>query len=104
MKYIIVLVFLLIGCSKSNSDALLGADAFKNKIDSGAAVLDVRTPEEYSGGHIENSMNIDIKNPSFEENILMLDKTKTYVVYCASGVRSGKAADIMKEQGFTSVY
>jgi len=104
MKKIVVLFFVLIACSKPNETSMLGPEAFKSQIDSGATLLDVRTPEEYATGHIENSVNIDFKNSSFAENIEMLDKTKTYAVYCASGVRSGKAADLMKEQGFASVY
>jgi len=107
MKYVFTaFVFLsMIACSpKEDVASTLGADDFKSKIDAGATLLDVRTPDEYASGHIENSINVDIKNPSFEENIAMLDKTRTYAVYCASGVRSGKAADLMKEQGFKSVY
>ena len=106
MKYLIpfVVALLIVGCSKEEANTTLNADDFNAKIQSGVTLLDVRTPEEYSTGHIESSMNVDFKNPSFEENILMFDKSKTYAVYCASGVRSGKAAELMREKGFTSVY
>ena len=106
MKVLVTLCLsiMLFSCSKTEPDVVLNADEFNNEIKSGATLLDVRTPEEYSEGHIANSMNIDIKNPSFEENLSMLDKSKTYAVYCASGVRSGKASDLMREKGFSSVY
>ncbi len=55
-------------------------------------------------GHIPGSLNIDIKNPGFKDNVMMLDPKKEYAVYCASGVRSSKAAELMKENGFTSVF
>ncbi len=107
MNKIIGSLFILLAiasCSGGDSNTVLNADEFNSKITSGATLLDVRTPDEYSSGHIANSINMDIKNESFEENLSLLDKSKTYAVYCASGVRSGKAADIMKEKGFTSVY
>lgn len=106
MKYIFIFLFALVicSCSKKEAGSTLNAEQFNDKVASGAMLLDVRTPEEYSEGHLANSVNMDIKNPAFEENILMLDKSKSYAVYCASGVRSGKAADVMREKGFTSVF
>src|SRR6478609_2554308 len=67
-------------------------------------VLDVRTPEEFAGGNIEGAINIDFKAPDFEQKIGELDKKKTYLVYCLSGIRSKKAADRMSELGFESLY
>lgn len=110
MKIIIplLLVLLVWSCSskeaKNEANFLLQPEDFKSKIDAGATLIDVRTVEEYAGGHISGSLNMDINNPGFEENVRMLDKSKTYAVYCASGVRSGKAADLMRKNGFTAVY
>jgi phage shock protein E len=100
------LVVIMYACSSPSgeADSVLEPQDFNTKIQSGATLIDVRTPEEYASGHITGSMNIDIKNPAFEDNVAMLDKTKQYAVYCASGVRSGKAADLMRKAGFTSVY
>jgi rhodanese-related sulfurtransferase len=100
----IILIVLMAACSSSAESPELQADMFKSKIDAGAAVIDVRTPEEYSGGHIAGSQNIDIKDPGFLNTIQTFDKAKPYAVYCASGVRSGKAADLMRENGFTNVF
>jgi len=67
-------------------------------------LIDVRTPEEYAGGHIAKSINIPIQ--IFEEEI----KAKNYskdsfiVVYCKSGVRSKKAAQILDSLRFTNTY
>ena len=66
-------------------------------------VIDVRTPEEYSSSHIKNTLNIDFLKPDFKEQIIKLDKTKTYKLYCHSGNRSGKAMDLMKTLGFTNI-
>ncbi len=68
-------------------------------IDGGAIVLDVRTKAEYEQGHIKNSLNLDIHDSSFKDSVSGLDKTKNYLVYCASGSRSLMAVDIMLELG-----
>jgi thioredoxin 1 len=94
------------GESKSTEEArvLLTPQEFQDKFTPDASILDVRTPEEFTSGNLPNSMNIDFKNSEFEANILLLDKEKTYLVYCASGVRSGQAVDFMKKEGFKNVF
>lgn len=67
-------------------------------------IIDVRTPEEYAEGHIENSVLIDFNGGDFEAGIGELDKNGKYLVYCRSGNRSGQAVDYMQEQGFKEVY
>jgi rhodanese-related sulfurtransferase len=67
-----------------------------------AQVLDVRTPSEFSGGHISGAMNIDIGGLTFEDTIKKLDTKKQYVVNCQSGGRSSRACSIMQNLGFKS--
>ncbi len=67
-------------------------------------ILDVRTPEEYSAGHIPNSVLIDFTAPDFSTKIKDLDKSKTYLVYCAAGSRSKAAGRVMVKNNFQSVY
>ncbi len=67
-------------------------------------LVDVRTPDEYKEGFIENFQNIDYLSPNFDKEIAKLDKTKPVIVYCKSGTRSGKCAAKMKEKGFVKVY
>ncbi len=66
-------------------------------------LLDVRTPDEFSQGHLRHSMNLDFYNPSFGTELGKLDKNKNYLVYCRSGRRSASAATQMKGLGFTKV-
>lgn len=68
------------------------------------AIIDVRTPEEYATGHIENAMILDYYEDNFKDELDKLDKDKTYLIYCRSGTRSGKSLDIMRELGFGEVY
>jgi len=86
--------------SVDEAHALIAA----NKANPNFIIIDVRTPEEYAAGHIENSVNIDYNSASFQEEIEKLDKNKTYLVYCRTGVRSTAASYTLVQSGFTSVY
>ena len=66
-------------------------------------VIDVRTPQEYHDGHIRAAVNIDYLSPSFRDELGPLDKTKLYIVYCRTGVRSSAARDIMEATGFKHI-
>ena len=60
--------------------------------DNNAIVIDVRTPEEFEDGYIENAINIDIfKGQGFIYLIEELDQSKNYYVYCKAGSRSQQA-------------
>lgn len=67
-------------------------------------IVDVRTPEEYNGGHIEKAINIDFYNSDFENNLRTLDKNLPYLIYCRSGNRSNMAKDIFQQMGFKEIY
>ncbi|RKE98186.1 rhodanese-like domain-containing protein [Ichthyenterobacterium magnum] len=67
-------------------------------------LVDVRTAEEYKEGYIMHSQNIDFNSPTFEEDIIKLDKTKPVILYCKSGGRSAKCSKKLKEAGFIKVY
>ncbi len=68
-----------------------------------ATVLDIRTPEEFAAGHIAGAVNIDFLEPDFAKKISALDKSKTYVVHCGAGSRSGRALPVFLEQKFPSL-
>lgn len=68
-------------------------------------IIDVRTKEEYDAGHLKlTDDQINFLNGDFQKSVKSLDKDKTYYLYCRSGNRSGKAAQILDEEGFKSVY
>ena len=76
----------------------------KNKDNPRFVVLDVRTPGEFSDGHIENAIMVDYNSATFKEELEKLDKSKTYLMLCRSGNRSSKALILMKELDFLKVY
>ncbi len=67
-------------------------------------ILDVRTPEEFTDGHIESAINLDFYSETFRDKLDSMDKNQTYLIYCRSGNRSGKALSIMTELNFREVY
>ena len=75
-----------------------------NRYDENFVIIDVRTPEEYAGGHIEKAINMDYYSETFADELDQLDKEKTYLIYCRTDQRSGEALDMMAELGFREVY
>ncbi len=104
---ITIFTLLMSSCSKDEKENLsLKPLDFKEKINivTDAVLLDVRTPDEVQKGHLKGALNFDFQSPQFTILMEGLDKEKPYLVYCASGVRSGKAADLMRGKGFMTVY
>lgn len=105
----LILSFLLLGALVSGlkAQSVQSVDAIKFKQLTGtenATLLDVRTPGEYSRGHIEGSTNINISDPGFVSKVNLLQKDKTVLVYCLSGSRSDAAASSMSRMGFKKIY
>lgn len=82
-------------------------EAAKKLIASGATVLDVRTPEEFSSGHVASATNMPVddlaQHTADVDKLVGGDKTKPVVVYCASGGRAQKAKETLEAAGYTHV-
>lgn len=68
----------------------------------GAVLLDVRTPEEYSGGHIPGSKNIPLQTID-QVAAVAENKAAALFVYCRSGARSRQAAALLQHMGYDNV-
>jgi rhodanese-related sulfurtransferase len=103
------LLFLFLGltsCLKNHSDGIQVIDVakYEKKItEPNIQLIDVRTSEEFSEGHIENAVNIDVTANDFDAKVASLDKEKPVMVYCKSGGRSAKASARLKELGFKTI-
>lgn len=65
-------------------------------------ILDVRSVNEFSAGHIDRAVNIPV--PELRTRHAELDKNKPAAVICTTGIRSGMACSILKMNGFSRVY
>lgn len=66
-------------------------------------VVDVQPKDKYDKSHLLNARNI-IYDKDFRKNLETLDKTKPVAIYCTTGEESPKAAEILREAGFTNIY
>lgn len=78
-------------------------DEFEDFVSKGYKIIDVRTPSEYFGARIKNSILADIYSTDFKNVIEKLDKNDYYLVYCNSGNRSKTACDFLYKWGFKNV-
>ena len=87
------------------SQRTLEPDVFAKAIKkSDAVVIDVRMPQEFEQGHIENAVNINFFDPEFKYKLLDLDRNKKYYLYCKNETRSYRAMKFMEDNGFKNVY
>ena len=67
-------------------------------------LLDVRTPAEFSAGHLAGAVNVDVESASFAKSVSSLSKAKSYAIYCHSGNRSKAAMTAMRQAGFGHLF
>jgi rhodanese-related sulfurtransferase len=85
--------------------ATQGLDLMMHRVsDTGFEVIDVRTGGEYDNLHVVGANNVDYYGADFVDRLDAFDKDKAYLIYCASGYRSGRAHDTMLGLGFREVY
>ncbi|WP_065188501.1 rhodanese-like domain-containing protein [Shewanella woodyi] len=103
-SYFIVTLLLLLSISQSSLAADKNPQTAWSKIDAGALVVDVRTAQEFTTGHLDNAINIPFETIAEGLNKLNVDKEREIVLYCRSGRRSGIANDTLIEKGYTNTY
>ena len=101
----IIKLFFLIYFIQNPYD-IIPTDALKKitNHDKNSILIDVRTKEELDEIKIEGVINIDFYSGEFENDLLNLDRYKTYYLICRSGRRSGLATIFMRDNGFKEVY
>lgn len=104
MFFVCIFLWGLVACSSKPKDNFsnLSSDEFERLItEQDVQCLDTRTPAEFTEGHIEGSININVLDESFAGMVdELLDPKKPVAVYCKSGRRSRNAARILQKKGF----
>lgn len=98
----------LFGMDKETSDKIeiLDPAAYSQAISGkNVQLVDVRTKEEFRGGHIKKAVNIDLfDSKNFIGSFEKMNKDQPIYLYCRSGARSQNAARKLIGMGFQKVY
>ncbi len=92
-------------CTHNDNIVSVSALEFEKEIKSDSfQLVDVRTPQEYTEGHIDGALNINVQSDDFKELAQReLSKDSTVLVYCRSGRRSLDAAEMLTRLGYNVV-
>ena len=108
LKFLLPTLILVLGLfsSVSAQKTQLNSPEVKEVLKNNKAIviLDVRTAEEFAGGHLKAAQNIDIRQSDAYSKLDKLNPKTTYLVYCRTNHRSGLAVDYMLQKGFKNVY
>ncbi len=107
----LALLIIFSGCHytkiySSANHALLDKAEYLNRIEAlhNELIIDVRTPMEYSRGHLDSAINISFISFSFGKRAKQLDSTRPVFIYCETAHRSPYAMRKLKKLGFKRVY
>ena len=109
---------LLSGCALSRAKAdtaedapgkaayhkLSAEEAYEMMVSQEVVIVDVRTPEEYDGGHIPNAILVPNESIGDDMPEALPDKEATLLIYCRSGRRSKEASEKLLKLGYKSIY
>lgn len=103
MKHLLTSILLLIpvlAFADDKAKHVKADEAAKIIAEGKTVVVDVRTADEFKGGHIKGAKNIDILSDDFESQLAKLDKTQPTLVHCQAGGRSMRALKVFEKLGF----
>jgi len=101
--YYLSVFILFVACQQADSQKI-DVEKLKELRSHGVAVVDIRTLNEYEGGHIPNVKHINFRDNDFLIRMEELGKDNPIIIHCASGGRSGAASRMLREAGFKQVY
>ena len=79
------------------SSRVSGAEARRLVREEDALLVDVRSPQEFAGGHAEGALNIPLRELSARRG--EIPSGRKIIVYCLSGARSASAASVLRGHG-----
>lgn len=106
MKWILLLAGLavFVFALKLRAASTLSAAAARQYLQQGALLVDVRTPDEYSAGHLPGSVNIPLDRLREELPRRLPDRQKPVLLHCRSGRRSAVAEAQLRALGYTNAF
>jgi len=106
MGRIIALAIVVVasGLLLHSQSSQISPEAAQAYLQKGAQVIDVRTPEEFSTGHLPNAINIPLALIESGSPLPLKDKKQVLLLHCRSGVRSAKATKLLSDSGYVNVF
>lgn len=109
MNRTLIAIVLTAFCAKAISQKTqyknIGSSAFHEQVKTtNGTLLDVRTASEYANGHITNAGQLNYYAPDFKQKLLLLPSDQPIYLYCNTGWRSKRAAQILSENGYNMIY
>lgn len=103
----ILIIILLLSCQNKPSDSnitMIESEEMKTMLKKDEIQLvDVRTVKEFNENYVDGAQNI-VFDDNFNQKLENLQKNKPIIVYCRSGRRSAKCAEILEKKGFSKIY
>ena len=66
-------------------------------------IIDLRNDKKFADGHIRGAINAEYHEATFLRDIKKIDKDSRVVLYCGEGIKSDKAADVLRKEGFQKI-
>lgn len=85
-------------------EAEINKQQLEKMIENRAVLLDIRSPQEFEEGHLQDAILLPEYELSNKANIVLPEKQQYIVVYCNSGGRSRKAQKKLRKMGYNNVY
>jgi len=106
MDWIIIIVaaVILVVILLARRAAFASADVARKHLTEGALVIDVRSVEEFNGGHLPNAVNIPLDDLQEKLPRYVKDKQQVLLLHCLSGTRSGIARRQLRSMGYANVF
>lgn len=105
LSFVLLIFIFLTACGQNQAVKQVNSVDFEQLIkDSTGTLLDVRTLGEFKNGHINKAGQLNYYAFDFRQKLLLLPKEQPIFLYCNTGYRSQRAAEILVENGYNNVY
>ncbi len=102
---LLAVLLVTLGCnSQAPGVTDISQEQFLSNPPKGALILDVRTPEEFSSGHVPDAVNIPHDALASRLPELESDRDRPVIVYCERGGRASKATSVLLDAGYENVF
>jgi phage shock protein E len=103
-KEIVILAIVVILYSIWKRSSQISTGSAVEHLKNGALLIDVRSPAEFSSGHLPNAINLPLEEIETSLPRRVKDKNQVLLLHCQSGMRSGVARSKLKGLGYTSAF